>query len=234
MQRPKRGTILALMVLTGSFFLTGLAGRRKSVGKPEQSQCAVSEDGRRRPGAWVWVVRSWGRQRSDGRLLEPGRPDLDERLAGRRDVHGWHGCRPEVQPDRCFARNGGWGAYGFNWLNAGMTDIDQRDGAGGRVGQFDFSDNAFMLSLAKQWDIASFGITGKYLHEGVGGERCVGQDESDQWLRNRSWFRPAADRRGSVRSERSGHRRQARQRRRGPGHPDRPARGSSRFGRSRV
>ncbi len=77
-----------------------------------------------------------------------------------------------------FARNGGWGAYGFNWLNAGMTDIDQRDGGGARVGQFDFSDNAFMLSLAKQWDVASFGITGKYLHEGVGATVAAGADDA--------------------------------------------------------
>ena len=132
-----------------------------------------------------------------------------------------------------FARNGGWGAYGFNWLNAGMTDIDQRDARRAhRVGQFDFSDNAFMLSFAKQWDIASFGITGKYLHEGVGATVAAGADDAINGYGIDLGFGLAADRHGSVRIERSGHRRQARQRRRGPGHPDRPSRWVSRCGRS--
>ncbi len=77
-----------------------------------------------------------------------------------------------------FARNAEWGAYGFNWLNAGMSDIEQRGADGQYIKDFDFSDNAFMLSLAKRWDIASLGITGKYLRESVGADLAGGSDDA--------------------------------------------------------
>lgn len=68
------------------------------------------------------------------------------------------------------ARNSYWGAYAAQWLNAGTSDIEQRDETGAYLGDFDFSDNALSLSLAKRWDVASFGITGKYLRESLGAE----------------------------------------------------------------
>lgn len=77
-----------------------------------------------------------------------------------------------------FARNAEWGAYGFNWLNAGMTDIEQRGADGRFIKDFDFSDNAFMLSMAKKWDIASLGITGKYLRQSVGADLASGADDA--------------------------------------------------------
>jgi outer membrane protein OmpA-like peptidoglycan-associated protein len=166
------------MALTGLFFLTGLAVADESPSASQSNHNApylrmgVGARALGMGGAFVAVANdltagywnpaglTWTRGWQVGGMFTGGM-DVDRKY----NQIG-------------FARNGGWGAYGFNWLNAGMTDIDQRDGAGARVGQFDFSDNAFMLSLAKQWDVASFGITGKYLHEGVGANVASGADES--------------------------------------------------------
>lgn len=178
MQRPRRGTILAVMALTGLFFLAGLAWADES---PSASQSnhnapylrmgvgaralgmggaftAVAND--LTAGYWNPAGLTWTRGWQIGGMFSGGM-DVDRKY----NQIG-------------FARNAGWGAYGFNWLNAGMTDIDQRDGMGAQIGNFDFNDNAFMLSLAKQWDIASFGLTGKYLHEGVGANVAPGTDDA--------------------------------------------------------
>lgn len=69
-----------------------------------------------------------------------------------------------------FSRNGSKLAYGLQWINAGMSEIDGRDGMGASTGEFDYGDNAFALSLAKSFDMASVGITGKYLRQSVGAE----------------------------------------------------------------
>jgi outer membrane protein OmpA-like peptidoglycan-associated protein len=61
-------------------------------------------------------------------------------------------------------------AYALQWVSAGMSDIPQRDIDGGYHGDFKFSDNAFSLSLAKGFDMASVGITGKFLRESVGAD----------------------------------------------------------------
>ncbi|MBK8231802.1 MAG: PorV/PorQ family protein [Candidatus Eisenbacteria bacterium] len=66
------------------------------------------------------------------------------------------------------ARNSYWGAYAAQWINAGTRDIEQRKEDGTYVGDFDFSDNALSLSLAKQFDVFSAGLTGKYLRQSIG------------------------------------------------------------------
>jgi outer membrane protein OmpA-like peptidoglycan-associated protein len=166
------------MALTGLFFLTGLAWADESPSASQSNHNApylrmgVGARALGMGGAFVAVANdltagywnpaglTWTRGWQVGGMFTGGM-DVDRKF----NQIG-------------FARNAGWGAYGFNWLNAGMTDIDQYDGLGAHVGTFDFSDNAFMLSLAKQWDIASFGITGKYLHEGVGASVAAGADDA--------------------------------------------------------
>lgn len=61
-------------------------------------------------------------------------------------------------------------AYALQWINAGMSDIDQYSDDGRFDGQFNFTDHAFSLALAKSFDIFSLGITGKYLRESVGAD----------------------------------------------------------------
>jgi outer membrane protein OmpA-like peptidoglycan-associated protein len=68
------------------------------------------------------------------------------------------------------SRNSHWGAYAAQWINAGVDEIDGRDIDGDPLGEFDFNDNALALSLAKRFDIASVGITGKYLSESIGAD----------------------------------------------------------------
>lgn len=69
-----------------------------------------------------------------------------------------------------FARNSDWGAYAASWQNAGMSDIEQRGADGRLIGDFNFSDNALQLSLAKRWDVFALGLSGKYLRESIGAE----------------------------------------------------------------
>lgn len=69
-----------------------------------------------------------------------------------------------------FSRNGSMMAYALQWVNAGTSDIPQTDADGRFMGDFNFGDNAFSLSLAKGFDMASVGITGKFLRESVGAD----------------------------------------------------------------
>jgi outer membrane protein OmpA-like peptidoglycan-associated protein len=69
-----------------------------------------------------------------------------------------------------FSRNGSKLAYGLQWMNAGMSDIPGRQTSDltGPSTAFDYGDNAFSLSLAKGFDMAAVGITGKFLRQSVG------------------------------------------------------------------
>lgn len=69
-----------------------------------------------------------------------------------------------------FSRNGSMLAYAVQWVNAGTSDILQTDLDGRTRGDFSFADNAFSLSLAKGFDVASVGITGKFLRQSVGAD----------------------------------------------------------------
>ncbi len=60
-----------------------------------------------------------------------------------------------------------WGAIGASFLTAGMADIEERDPSGARLGTFDYGDLALMLHGAYTTDLASFGATFKYLHQGL-------------------------------------------------------------------
>ena len=76
------------------------------------------------------------------------------------------------------ARNGEWAAYALQWINAGTQDIEQRDADGVFQGDFNFSDNALALSLAKSFDVFAVGITGKYLNQSVGAD-IAGDDNAN-------------------------------------------------------
>jgi outer membrane protein OmpA-like peptidoglycan-associated protein len=69
-----------------------------------------------------------------------------------------------------FSRNAGMLAYGLQWMNAGMGDIPGRQNLSDPAKLYDYGDNAFSLSLAKGFDIAAVGITGKYLRQSVGAD----------------------------------------------------------------
>lgn len=68
------------------------------------------------------------------------------------------------------ARNGSWAAYALQWINAGTSDINQRGINGEDLGEFDYTDNAISLSLAKRYDMFSAGVTAKYLRTSVGAD----------------------------------------------------------------
>jgi outer membrane protein OmpA-like peptidoglycan-associated protein len=76
-----------------------------------------------------------------------------------------------------FARNSDWGAYGLNWLNAGVSDIDFRGATDQSLGSGSYGDNAIMLSFGKAFDMASLGITAKYLMQGLD-DNAVSGDNS--------------------------------------------------------
>lgn len=61
---------------------------------------------------------------------------------------------------------------GGGWINYGVDGIDGRDDAGAKLGKFSSSDNAFILSVARQFAFQnrgsmSVGISGKYLYSSV-------------------------------------------------------------------
>jgi len=60
-----------------------------------------------------------------------------------------------------------WGGIGASFLTSGMSDIEERDASGMRLGTFDYGDLALMLHGAYATDLASFGATFKYLHQGL-------------------------------------------------------------------
>ena len=70
-----------------------------------------------------------------------------------------------------FSRNGSKLAYALQWMNAGMSDIPGRPLYVTDAAQnYNYGDNAFSLSLAKGFDMAAVGITGKFLRQSVGAD----------------------------------------------------------------
>lgn len=167
MSRRKHGTILALMVMMGSFLLGGLAWAGEDIGDGSNNHNApylrmgVGARALGMGGAFVAVANDV----TAGYWNPAGLPWTCGWQIG-----GMYSSGMEV--DRKynhvgFSKNADWGAFGFNWLNAGMTDINWRGALGEDLGTGDFADNAFMLSLAKQYDIVSLGLSGKYLRQSV-------------------------------------------------------------------
>lgn len=70
-------------------------------------------------------------------------------------------------------------AYALQWINSGMSSIPGYNDAGIYTGDFKYGFNALSLSLAKQFDIFSLGITGKYLRQGLSDAPNTVQDDSN-------------------------------------------------------
>jgi len=64
----------------------------------------------------------------------------------------------------------GWGALGLSLLTAGMDDIEQRDGQGQPLGEFNYNDLGVMVHGAYTTGPLSLGATLKYLRESLGAE----------------------------------------------------------------
>jgi|GEM_PF-632151 len=176
MAGQRRGALLTLVVL-GTFLLTGFAWAADTMGDPQNNHNApylrmgVGARALGMGGAFVGVANdltagywnpaglTWTRGWSIGGMFSAGM-EVDRK-------YNHVG----------FARNADWGAYGINWLNAGMTDIEGYNMGNDPTGSFDYTDNAFMFSFGKQFDIASLGITGKYLRASNGGA-LAGQDDA--------------------------------------------------------
>jgi len=167
MLRRKQGAVLTLTVLMGWFLLGGLAWADGGVGNDTNNHNAPYL----RMGAGAPALGMGGAFVAVANDITAGYWNA----AGLTWTSGWqiggmYSAGMEV--DRSynqigFARNADWGAYGLNWLNAGMSDITWRDADGKPTGTGDFGDNAIMLSLAKRFDIVSLGLTGKYLHQSL-------------------------------------------------------------------
>jgi outer membrane protein OmpA-like peptidoglycan-associated protein len=173
----KRGSVLALLVL-GSLLLTGYAWAADDTGDAQNNHNApylrmgVGARALGMGGAFVGVANDLtaGYWNPAGLTWTTGW-----------QVGGMYSSGMELDRNYNhigFSRNAEWGAYGFNWLNAGMTDIDQRASDGHSLGTFDLTDNAFMLSFGKRFDIASFGLTGKYLRQANGADLGANQDDA--------------------------------------------------------
>ncbi|NLO11677.1 MAG: PorV/PorQ family protein [Candidatus Cloacimonetes bacterium] len=55
-----------------------------------------------------------------------------------------------------------FGTMAFNWINAGVNDIEGYDDTGTPTGIFDDSQHSFSLSYANRWKKLSFGVTPKF------------------------------------------------------------------------
>jgi outer membrane protein OmpA-like peptidoglycan-associated protein len=171
----KRGTILTLMVM-GAFLLTGLAWAGDNTADGQNNHNApylrmgVGARALGMGGAFVGVANDL----TAGYWNPAGLPWTSGWQVGGMFSSGMEVDRKYNQIGASY--NADWGAVGFNWLNAGMTDINNRDAGGRDLGTFDFTDNAFMFSFGKKFDIASLGISGKYLRESNGGA-LAGQDD---------------------------------------------------------
>jgi hypothetical protein len=64
-------------------------------------------------------------------------------------------------------------AIGFGWVNLGMSDFDQRDFDNTHIGNFDFYDQAFILSGAREfvstWGILNYGLNLKLVNQAFPG-----------------------------------------------------------------
>ena len=167
MSRRMRGTVLALTVMTGWFLLAGLAWAGEEIGDGQNNHNAPYL----RMGVGARALGMGGAFAGVANDLTAGYWNP----AGLAWTSGWQigGMYSSgLEVDRKYNHVGlskSWtmGAVGFNWLNSGMTDIDWYGEQGQPLGTGDFADNAFMLSLAKRFDIVSLGLTGKYLRQSI-------------------------------------------------------------------
>ena len=68
---------------------------------------------------------------------------------------------------------------GGGWINYGVDGIDRRDENKNLLGQFSSSDNAFIISVAKQFSVQNrgsftLGASGKYLYSSIAGVTASG------------------------------------------------------------
>lgn len=60
-----------------------------------------------------------------------------------------------------------YAAVGFGWLKYGVGDIEVRDYMGELLDKFSDSENCFYFSVAKKINIASLGLSAKYIHHSL-------------------------------------------------------------------
>jgi outer membrane protein OmpA-like peptidoglycan-associated protein len=65
-------------------------------------------------------------------------------------------------------------SMGLNWINTGWDEFSGADVGGTPTGEFDLSDNAIMLSLARRYSMISLGVTGKLLDQSIDGNSETG------------------------------------------------------------
>jgi hypothetical protein len=56
-----------------------------------------------------------------------------------------------------------WGTLALGWINSGTSDIPFANSVGAGSGDFNYNDNAILLSYARNFDMVSAGLTGKLL-----------------------------------------------------------------------
>lgn len=56
-----------------------------------------------------------------------------------------------------------WGTLALGWMNSGTSEIPGAGPVGEGTGDFDYNDNAILLSYARNFDMVSAGLTGKLL-----------------------------------------------------------------------
>lgn len=74
-------------------------------------------------------------------------------------------------------------AIGFGWVHLGMSDFDQRDFDNAHIGNFDFYDQAFILSGAREfistWGILNYGLNLKIVNQAFPG--VSGYSSTNGW-----------------------------------------------------
>jgi len=67
-----------------------------------------------------------------------------------------------------------FGTLAFNWINAGVSDIEGYDDAGNATGTFSDSQHNFSISYANQFKDLAYGITPKFYLSTLDGESIAG------------------------------------------------------------
>lgn len=67
-----------------------------------------------------------------------------------------------------------FGTLAFNWINAGVSDIEGYDDAGNATGTFNDSQHNFSVSYANQWKDLAWGLTPKFYFSTLDGETKTG------------------------------------------------------------
>lgn len=80
---------------------------------------------------------------------------------------------------------------GFNWVGLSMTGFEQRSDMGERLGNFNFSENAFLFAWAReeagQWGLFRYGINVKSVNQNYPGMSIISPTETDGGKRDWSW-----------------------------------------------